>query len=69
MKYTYINHYQIWGDQLSITLLMLRDRMGKRWTKQMQAYLMHKTVMLGGYAWRERVPACAPYVMTTFTEI
>ena len=69
MKYTYINHYQIWGDQLSITLLMLRDRMGKRWTKQMQAYMVQKNQTLRGYFWRERVPACVPYVVTTFTEI
>jgi hypothetical protein len=69
MEYTYINHYQIWGDRLSIMLLMLRDRMGKRWTNQMQAYMVQKNQTLGGYSWRERVPACAPYVVTTFTEI
>ena len=69
MEYTYINHYQIWGDRLSITLLMLRDRMGKRWTKQMQAYMARKNETLGGYPWRERVRACSPYVLTTFMEI
>ena len=69
MEYTYLKHYKIWGDNIAINLLSLRDRMGNRWTEKMQAYLMHKAVILGGYAWRERVPAHVPYVVTTFTEI